>query len=207
MDVAYQVTRRGRDGRGRPARLRIEPDGVRLEAIEAEGPEEVPFEEVVGVELDSPGDDGPGIALLLAEGERIELASNVTRWILSDLLGALFAHRLGAPTASRRVLVRAALKPGCGDQARELLHGAPPFDPASTALVLHEAFVFDDEVVFLFETDGDAALSSLARPDFWQAAGAWSELIVGGVRLVEPTYSWARGTRGAFAGMHPGLGL
>jgi hypothetical protein len=207
MDVAYQVTWRGRDGTGTPARLRLGPDGLRLDPLEDGGSHEVSFEGIVGVELDPSGEGASGIALVLAGGERVELASNVKRWILSDLLAALFAHRFGTHTDRRRVLVRAGLKPGCSDEARRLLQVGPPFDPSSSALVLHEAFVFDDEVLFLFETNGESALLSLARPDFWQAAGAWNDLIEGGIRLIEPVYSWAREARPAFAEAHPGLGL
>jgi hypothetical protein len=207
MDVAYQVTWCRPDGVAEPARLRLESRGVGIEPLAGGGPHEVPFEEIVGVELDPSRPDGPALVILIAGGAEVELASNVHRWIVSDLLAALFAHRLGAHTERRRVLVRARLKPGCGEDARRLLEAGPPFDPSSTALVLHEAFVLDDEVLFLFETDGDSGLLSLARPDFWAAAGAWSELIVGTIRLVEPVYAWARESHAAFADVHPGLGL
>lgn len=205
MDVAYQVTWRGRDGVARPATLRLEPHGVRLDLAAGDGPHEFRFETIVGVELDPAGTDPPGLGLLLEDGGRLELVSKVNQWIVADLVGALFAHRLGPEADRRRVIVRVKLKPGRADDARRLLEAGPPFDPSSTALVAHEVFVLEDEVLFLFETNRDAELLGLFRPDFWQAATAWSELIAGSVRLTEPAYSWAREAWPVEA--HPGLGL
>jgi hypothetical protein len=207
MDVAYQVIWRRRDGVETPTRLRLEPHGLRLEPLEGGESHEVLFEEVVGVELDPSEEGGGGLELVLASGDHVGLSSNVKRWILSDLVGALFVDRLGAHGEHRRALVRVRLAPGCGEQARRLLLAGPPFDPASTALVLHEVFVSDDEAFFLFETDGDSALLSLARPDFWRSAGAWSKLIAGSVKVVEPAYRWEREQRAVLAEAHPGLGL
>ncbi len=207
MDVAYQVTWRESDGLETLARLRLVPEGVRLEPLEGQEPRLVLFEEIAGVDLEPSGDGSTGLTLALADGGEIELASNVSRWILSDLVAAFFAHRLGTHHDRHRVLVRARLRPGRGAEARRLLESGPPFDPSSTALVLHEAFVLDDEALFLFETNGDDDLLGLSRPDFWQAAGAWSELIAGSVRIAEPAYSWARGARAVLAEAHPGLGL
>ena len=205
MDVAYQVTWRGRDGVERPATLRLEPHGVRLDLPAGGGSHGARFETIVGVDLDPSGADPSAVGLLLADGYRLELVSKVNRWILADLVGALFAHRLGPEADRRRVIVRVRLKPGSADDARRLLEAGPPFDPSSTALVAHEVFVLDDEALFLFETNRDAELLGLFRPDFWHAATAWSDLIEGSIRLSEPAYSWAREAWPVEA--HPGLGL
>jgi hypothetical protein len=206
MDVAYRVTLRRPGGEPTAARLRLLADGARLEPLDGGAPHELRFEEIAGVDLDPSGETASGLTIVLAGGDEIELASNVRQWILSDLLGGLFAHRL-ARGHHGRVLVRVRLRPGSAGEARRLLQGGPPFDPSDTALVLHEVFVVGDEALFLFETNGEEALLSLARPDFWQAAGAWSALIGGTVRLVEPVYSWEREGRGLLADAHPGLGL
>jgi hypothetical protein len=85
------------------------------------------------------------------------------------------------------------LRPGARDRARELLRHGPPFDPEEAGLERHQAFVTDDEVVFLFEGDAREAVERLADDaSLWAAAEGWTELVAGPPRLAEAGYSWAR---------------
>ena len=186
-----------------PARLSVEADSLVLTPIGGGASREFPLDEIVAVEIRPPGEPARSatIVVTLRNGDTIELDSNVDRWIASHLLERLFSRGLGG---SRRILVGARLKPGAGDRARELLRGGPPFPPEATPLVLHEAYLVGDEVVFLFDTDDAMAFEQVAEPDFWAAAGAWRDLITGEVRLAERVYSWSRDEPSA---IEPPVGL
>jgi hypothetical protein len=66
------------------------------------------------------------------------------------------------------------LKPGVGDRARDLLRRAPPAEGSI------QAYVTDEEVVFLLETDADVD----------ELIAAWGELSAGPPRVAEGAYSW-----------------
>jgi hypothetical protein len=85
------------------------------------------------------------------------------------------------------------IKPGARERAQDLLRRGPPFDPDEAGLERHQAFVTEDEVVFLFEADARDAVERLADDAaLWQAAKGWTELVAGPPRLAEGVYSWAR---------------
>ena len=85
------------------------------------------------------------------------------------------------------------IKPGARDRARDLLRRGPPFDPGEACLERHQAFVNEDEAVFLFEADGRQAVERLANdPALWQAGAGWTELVAGPPRLAEGVFSWVR---------------
>jgi hypothetical protein len=85
------------------------------------------------------------------------------------------------------------IKPGARDRARDLLRRGPPFDPHEACLERHQAFVTEDEAVFLFEADAREAVERLADDAaLWQAVDGWTELVAGPPRLAEGVYSWVR---------------
>jgi len=80
--------------------------------------------------------------------------------------------------AMERYVIAARLKPGKGDEARELAAG-PPFDPAAAGLSGHAAYLTEDEVYLVFE--GEAARSTalqLARERLVEVS-PWQALISG----------------------------
>jgi hypothetical protein len=181
------------DGEPKVARLAVEAASVVLTTLEPAARCEIALDEIVAVELRHPADEGNPILLLESSaGDTIELETPVDRWIVADLVEHLFARSLGGVRGRQRILLAVQLKPGAHERVRELLRGGPPFDASETALTLHEVFLLEDEALFLFETGADATFASLVMPDFWQATGAWSELIAGAVRLAERVYSWRR---------------
>jgi hypothetical protein len=93
-----------------------------------------------------------------------------------------------------RLVVIVPLKEGTRARARELLDAGPPFDLAGTALDRHDVFLTDREVVFLFETHGEAARIELAAddPELWKAGAAWRECLAGRPRHAEAAFSWER---------------
>lgn len=85
------------------------------------------------------------------------------------------------------------LKHGARDRARNLLRRGPPFDPDAAGLKRHQAFVGEQEAVFLFEADAREVVERLADDaSLWQAAPGWTELVSGPPRLAEGVYSWVR---------------
>jgi hypothetical protein len=196
MKVAYGVVWRERGVEETPGRLAIGPHSITLSDLEDEHvvKRQLPFDEIAAVELrPSAGEtQRPTIVFKVHGGAEIEIESPVDRWIVSDLAESAFVHGVGAGRGRQTILVSMKLRPGCGGAARELLRGGPPFDPSATSLSLHEAFLLEDEVLFLFETDALDELERVAQPDFWLSAAAWRDLVAGEVRLAQPAYSWIR---------------
>jgi hypothetical protein len=177
-----------------------------LSSVEAEGePREIPFDELIGVEIRPSQDPSGGRSTLVVKlrgGDSIELESNVDRWIVAHLLERLFAQGLGG---TQRILVAVRLKPGSRERARELLRVGPPFQPDASRLVLHEVYLLEEEALFLFVSDEPTVFQTLAEPDLWAAVGAWRELIAGEIRLAERVYAWSRDAD-AVPEAHFGLG-
>ena len=85
------------------------------------------------------------------------------------------------------------IRPGARQRALELLRHGPPFDPDEACLERHQAFVTEDEAVFLFEADAREAVERLADDaELWQAVAGWTELVAEPPRLAEGVYSWVR---------------
>ena len=92
-----------------------------------------------------------------------------------------------------RAVVVVPLREGVSEQAAELLHGGPPFDPEEIGLERHHVFLTDREAVFVFEADSrDAAEKLIGEGRFWSAASAWKDLVEGPPRLADDVYSWVR---------------
>ena len=190
MKAAFGVLWREHSGESTSARLRVEPARIVLTRNDGNTSERgVALDEIVGVETRAGEDGRSTVALELRGGDRIELESNVERHILTQLLERLFVNGLGA---TQRILVAARLKPGAHKAARALLRDGPPFPPEATPLVLHDVYLLDDEVLFLFGSEDGAATEALVAPEFWAAGGAWRDVIAGEVRLAERAYSWSR---------------
>jgi hypothetical protein len=94
---------------------------------------------------------------------------------------------------SRLVLV-VPLKEGAAARARRLLEEGPPFELGASELERHEVFLTDREVVFVFETKGDAPPLKLRAgdPTLRKAATAWRECMAGRPRKAETAFSWTR---------------
>lgn len=208
MKVSYGVVWREGEAPDAAGLLGIEPHALVLRPLEDQSAveREFAFDEIAAVEIRPPV-ERPTLVLRSQSGREAEIESAVDKWILGDLLERIFVHGLGGAQDSRRILVAMKLRPGCREQALELLRGGPPFDPAGTGLALHEVFLLEDEALFLFATHAGEDLERLVEPDFWRSAAAWRELVSGGVRLAEPVYSWHREDAGAHHVGHLGLGL
>lgn len=96
----------------------------------------------------------------------------------------------------QKVLVIAALKPGAGQKARELVAAGPGFSPADVDLSRHDVFVSSDFVGFLFEsTSVEVTLHDLLdNPLLIGEFGKWGPLLDGPPRLCPMAYTWQRGS-------------
>lgn len=195
VDVGYGVVWR-EGGAEQSGRLSVSPDALRLAGFEPDAPtiREVALDQIVGAELRRVVKDSHRLSLVLrlSDTSEVEIESGADRWIESSLLGSVFSHVLGEPPDRRQLMFAVTLKPGRQEAARELLRSGPPFDPALTPLAFHGVFLLDDEVLFVFETNGSDSLESLLDFHAWPAVGAWRELSTGEVRLAEQAYAWTR---------------
>jgi hypothetical protein len=125
-------------------------------------------------------------------GATIRVAAVAQPGIVSELAELLAGLRLGSEATPRRLLVALPLKDGALEQARELIASGPPFDPEELGLERHRVFLFDDEVLFVFESGASAQKleDALARPDLWRGAGEWHDLVAGPPRVAEDVYAW-----------------
>jgi hypothetical protein len=93
-----------------------------------------------------------------------------------------------------RVALIARLKPGCEEQAAQLVAAGPPFDPGERGLTGHEVYLSAGEVVFLFEApevessldDMLVELGGILAP----VLDAWREIVDGPPRIARPRYIW-----------------
>ena len=86
------------------------------------------------------------------------------------------------------------LKPGALTRARELVAQGPPFDPAEAALVRHDVYATESEIVFVFESAAGTPLRlSGEDPSLWRAAAEWRPLLAGRPRKAATLFSWERG--------------
>jgi hypothetical protein len=151
---------------------------------------ELRFDDIHALEVRGVADGRMTVALHARGDERVEIESNVERWLLSDLFEKAFFHRLIAGRPRDRLLVSIRLRPGAREAALELLRAGPPFALTGTAIAGHDVFIVDDEVLFVFETDehGDPGEQATQLAD---AAMAWRDLVLD-VRVADRVYSWAR---------------
>jgi hypothetical protein len=180
----------------------LEPDRLRVEGATGEGRlrrRELLYTELVGVRI------GRGAAERLNGRPTLVLERASAPPLQLDVLGAgiLFelADLLAALTLERaerfeRVVLVVPLNEDAVEQARALVSGGPPFDPAVRGLERHEVFFTDTEAVFLFEgPDAGEVVQRLARdPGAWRAALQWRRLLTGAPRLARSAYSWTRPT-------------
>jgi hypothetical protein len=165
--------------------------------------QEVRFDDIHALEVRGVAEGRAIVVLHARAGERVEIESNVDRWLLADLLEKAFCHRLIGAQRRDRLLVSIRLRPGMREATLELLRAGPPFELADTAIVGHDVFLVDDEVLFLFETDEHGAQGEGATR-LWDAVAAWRDLVLE-IRVAERAYHWGR--NGAVPPAHVGLGL
>jgi hypothetical protein len=101
----------------------------------------------------------------------------------------------------QRIAVVAALKPGMGERARELIAKGPPFDPEALDLVRHSVYFSDDLVVFVFEGGRvNALVRAIARGGAGTAAlSEWDPLLAGIPRVTREEFIWERSENPAWA--------
>jgi hypothetical protein len=204
MGLAYGVVwHKGESAE--PGQLVVGSDSLRL--LDYGEPDvvlhELRFDDIHALEVRGVADGRAIVVIHACAGERVEIESNVDRWLLSDLVEKAFWHRLIGAQRRDRLLVSVRLRPGMRKAALELLRAGPPFELADTAIVGHDVFVVDDEVLFLFETDEHGAQREEATR-LWDAVTAWRDLVLE-IRVAERVYRWGRTE--AVPPTHPGLGL
>jgi hypothetical protein len=96
-----------------------------------------------------------------------------------------------------RVALIARLKPGCEEQAAQLLSTGPPYDPGERGLSRHAVYLSAGEVVFVFEGDEvewivEEMVSEPASGSLAAALDAWRELVDGPPRIARAAYAWQR---------------
>jgi hypothetical protein len=102
------------------------------------------------------------------------------------------------------------LEEGARERAAELLRTGPPVDLEETQFDLHQVFLTDCEVVFLFEADGPDRILQLSAEDpaLWKAAVAWRECMAGRPRVAATEFTWVRASEveGVYFEPTPGPG-
>jgi hypothetical protein len=94
-----------------------------------------------------------------------------------------------------RVALIARLKPGCEEQAAELVAGGPPFDPAARGLSGHVVYLSAGEVVFVFEGEEvewivEEMVQEPGGGSVAAALDAWRDLVDGPPRIARAAYEW-----------------
>lgn len=207
VKVSYGVTWREAGLPDASGQLEIEAGALVLRcADEAADGRMLAFDELTGLEIRPPA-ERPTLLLRGRDAREVELGSAVGAWVLSGLLERLFLDMAERPARGEHVLVSLRLKPGCREEARALLEAGPPFDPAALGLGLHDVFLLDDEVLFLFEPGGDGEKRVHEHPDFWAATDAWQALAAGEARLAEAVFRWQRPAVGPATVPRFGLGF
>ena len=198
MRASYAVTWRYGQGETRSGRLELAAGGITLEGTNGGGPttEFVPYGDLRRVHVGRTSADRiSGRQTLVVEqrtGEPIRIAGVVQAGIISELAEHL-SSLLGEERVMSRAVVVLPLREGKSEQAAELLHGGPPFDPEEIGLERHHVFLTEREAVFVFEADSRGAAEKLVgEGGFWSAASAWKDLVEGPPRLAEDAYSWVR---------------
>ncbi len=165
---------------------------------------ELAFEEIAAVEI-LPGGSRPTVVLHSRSGVEVELASPDGAWSLGDLLEDVLIRRVRGDRGGKRILAALPLKPGSRARALELLAAVPQLEPAT--LTLRDAFLLDDEMLFLFAAHGGEELELLGEADSWLAQAGWHALSVGELRVAEQAYAASTAERAASPIGHLGLGL
>ena len=199
MRTTYAVTwQRGDDAR-RSGRLELQPSRLALEGSNGNGPvlDNVPYRDLTGVWIARWSTERlsgrPTLVLARRAGDRIRIAAVAQPGMISELAEQLAILRLGDESFVSRVLVVLPLQPGASTRAGELLRAGPPFDPEVVGLERHQAFLTDEEAVFLFEADEkEAAERLVSSAALSAAAAAWKDIVAGPPRLAEEAYSWVR---------------
>lgn len=102
----------------------------------------------------------------------------------------------------KRLTIIAALKPGTGGRATELLAVGPPFELEQTHFLRHAVFLGRDAVAFFFEGPDvewelDELTSDAFHPALQEALGSWNELIEGKPIVAKEVFFWERAEGGA----------
>jgi len=177
-------------------KLELLTRAVRLEGRERS--QDIPYEGLSGVHVGRTAAERingrPSLILERIGRVPVTIATVAQSSLVGEIAERLAEFQLGA-VAPRRLMLVLPLRPAAHEAVRELLAQGPPFDLEQIPeLDGHEIFLTSAEAIFVFESanGADAIAALLARSEFWQAAGAWHEHLVGPPRLAEEAYSWAR---------------
>jgi hypothetical protein len=194
MQEVYAVSWRDGDGDAHSGRLELTPEGLAF--TNGSTAETVAYGDLRAVRVGRASADRisgrPTLVLERRFGEPIRIAGVGQAGIISEL-AELLSSLLGEERAMSRAVVVLPLREGTSEQAAELLHGGPPFDPEEVGLERHHVFLTKSEAVFVFEADSrHSAEKLIGEGRFWSAASAWKDLVAGPPRLAEDAYSWIR---------------
>jgi len=194
MQETYAVSWRDGDGEPSSGRLELVPGGLAFtNGSTAAG---VAYGDLralhVGRTVADRISGRPTLVLERRAGEPIRIAGVGQAGIISELAEHL-SSLLGEERVMSRAVVVVPLRAGANEQAAQLLHAGPPFDPQEVGLERHHAFLTESEAVFVFEADSpNAAEKLIGDGRFWSAATAWKDLVAGPPRVAEDAYSWLR---------------
>ena len=196
MKKSYGVVWRDSASPLAAGKLELLPRGLRLEGRERR--EEIPYAGLSGVHVGRTAAERingrPSVVLERIGHIPLTISTVAQSSLVGEIAERLAALQLGAESARELALVL-PLKPGAEDNVRKLLSGGPPFDPRQIpGLDRHEVLLTPTEAIFVFESasGGNAIAALLAKPEFWQAAGAWQDHVAAPPRVGERVYSWSR---------------
>jgi hypothetical protein len=94
----------------------------------------------------------------------------------------------------KRLLIVARLRDDAHDEAEVLLREGPPFDPETSGLERHAAYLTAGEVVFVFEApEVEWIVNDLVDdPRIASFFAPWEKLVEGTPRLAHERFYWSR---------------
>jgi len=198
---SYAVLWRGPEERVYAGKLEFHRASLRLEGVDPEGRvaiADTPYDELRGVQVTRRREDRlqgrPALVIERRDGSQLSIASVDSPGAMNELVDRLALLTTRKKVGLERVAVILPLRKKMHGAARTLLEQGPPFQPETTGLERHYAFVSDDEVVLVFESraGGETISQLLGDPAVWKAAAAWSKCLAGPPRLAEDAYVWTR---------------
>jgi hypothetical protein len=199
MKASYAVTWCNGNGRQATGRLELGPEAIQLDGtVDGETVhQEIPYRELASVEIGRGSEDriAGRQALLLGRVDQapLRVAGVAQAWIVSELAERLAALHVDRRAGSARLAVVVPINDGARAQAKSLLERGAPFDPEAAGLDRHTVLLGDRQVVFLFEAEAPASIERLfGRPELWDAAEGWKEVVAGPACVTEVVYEWER---------------
>lgn len=112
------------------------------------------------------------------------------RFDVSELAAAV--GKLQGHSNANKLAIVVPIREGQRETVREYLSEGPPFDLAAAGIDRHEAFLTENEVIFVF--GASAGLSPLehilAEPEFWEVVSSWERVISAQPRAADIMFDW-----------------